>query len=52
MNDYLKMPFHGTFNQSQLSGLKKSPRLFFSEFKPIHATIQVRKVPEGEGAGS
>jgi len=46
MNSYLKVQFRGTFNQSQLSGLKKNkPGLFFSQFKPVHAIIQVRKVP-------
>lgn len=43
MDDYLKVQFHGTFTQSQLNGLKKkSPRIVF---QPVHATIQVRKVP-------
>lgn len=45
MNNYLKMPFHGTFNQSQLSGLKESP---WTVFQPVSATIQVRNVPEPE----
>lgn len=49
MNDYLKMQFHGTFNQSQLSGLKKSPRIVF---QPVQASSCNYSGQESAGASA